>query len=120
MAGFVNLADESKPRITPEQAGFQVARVTGLGPELHGRTDPGIVLNDVWQTVRRGNDEPFIGVDVKNPAAAAAVKSVIPRSREIAGPSEPMKLGPMVFSDFNRSVRRTGINNDDLVDLVDE
>jgi hypothetical protein len=118
MVGFVNLADETQSRITSEEAGFQVTGIAGLWPELDRRSDPGLVLNEVWEPVRGRNAEPFVGVDVKNPVAATAVESVVPGSREIAGPSEVMEPGSMVLCDFDRPVRRTSVNDHDFVDVA--
>ena len=67
-----------------------------------------------------GDLEPLIGIDPKDPVAACVFQREVACGREIVAPSEVMQLNGEPARDLDRVIARTGVNENDLVDVSDK
>ena len=116
--GFVNDAAKAQVGAIAKQPVFAIARVAGRGPKQYGIANvPGVGEQRLDAGAIELHDA-FVRVDVQDPRSARSGDGRVSRGREIIGPDVVQYTGAQIVGDFARTIGRSGVDDDDLVDTA--
>src|SRR5262245_25977739 len=117
---FVNDALKPDPRVVSEKSKLRI------GSPVDPRTEPqlpgdfALVANNHVKRSSIGNDKALVRVDIEDPFAARVLQREIAGGRKVIAPGEMVKLDWKTQGLLDRIIRRTRIDDDNLIDDADK